>query len=141
MNRCDTCAFGKDCGAAIEPNNRLKGMIAALGGFPFFCHHKRDGTEYDWRSPGNAAFWALARSERRICAGWKQHVGELAQRGFFDERKLRPIRRTIGELAIAHLAEFIAAKNRNRKRKAKTALKRCLKFLAKKSIAKEKIPL
>lgn len=42
---CETCAFREDCETFDEPLNRLKSMICAMSGLPFYCHKG-----YDWRN-------------------------------------------------------------------------------------------
>jgi hypothetical protein len=62
MGQCETCAFNKpgSGGASDEPYNRLRGLISAHGLIPFFCHHAKNGAEYEWPAK-------TIRSDRCAC--------------------------------------------------------------------------
>lgn len=137
MSQCDTCAFGNS-GAAKEANNALKGKICALGAIPFWCHHGKDGTEYDWQN-SKLGPYELEQSNRKICAGWQAEVAKLKRRGFFDE--FRAIRRAAARVAFRSLEIFIdKTVSLHKKERARVMLERCLKFLVKRDIRHEELP-
>jgi hypothetical protein len=110
---CSTCAFGKAGGAASEADNRLKGVICALAGIPFWCHHGQNGQEYDWQN-GKLGPMQLSPNERRLCAGWQRTVLGLAKRGHFrftdaaeDQFLLRRYQRGLGDGACRALEAFV----------------------------------
>jgi hypothetical protein len=133
---CDTCAFGKT-GAALEPHNRLRASICALGPFPFSCHHARDGREIDWRDRLSSP----AARDLRICVGWQREVARRAKLGYF-KGPYREIRRAV---AYAALQEVYAFTNQNVRaqdhRDPLGRLRRILRFLSKRDIGPLKIPL
>jgi hypothetical protein len=133
---CDTCAFGKT-GAALEPHNRLRASICALGPFPFSCHHARDGREIDWRDRLSSP----AARDLRICVGWQREVARRAKLGYF-KGPYREIRRAV---AYAALQEVYAFTNQNVRaqdhRDPEGRLRRILRFLSKRDIGPLKIPL
>ena len=128
MSQCDTCAFGCS-GAANEVMNRLKGLIAARAGIPFFCHHAKSGEEYDWRSKNKLGPLVLLPNNRKLCDGWKAMVAGLARRGKFqftmnvkDQMALRRYQQQLGHQAIAALDAFVAETRARQKKKAKRKL-------------------
>jgi hypothetical protein len=139
--RCETCAFGRE-GAANEPENALASRLCGLGAIPFYCHHGRlDHVQYDWE--GNALGpLGLDPANRKVCAGWQAEVRALKAAGYFPNRAYVAIRRVVARRGIALLRRmFISDIGRGKQNAAKSDLKRCLKFLAKRDIGKENIPL
>jgi hypothetical protein len=112
--RCQSCAFGpqRSSVTAHEPDNVLRGTIAALGGVPFRCHHAPDGRELNWRG-GPVEFLKSmdGRRDYRICAGWKSKVRQLAKRGHFNKRK--SILHALGQYAMERLDDFLGSKKRS----------------------------
>ncbi len=132
---CATCAFGKSGGAADEANNRLKGMICALGGIPFFCHHGRNGKEYAWRD-GQLGVMELPPNERKVCGGWRRTVAMLAKRGHFrwtkvlaDNAALRRYQQSLGSDACRALDDFLGETDPEAKAKANRDLRMNLEAL------------
>ncbi len=128
---CDTCAFGTRGrgGAADELNNRLKGILCAISGTPFFCHHAADGTIYNWQA-GKLGPMALAPNNRRLCAGWKHAVAKLAARGHFrfspvdaEQHLLRQYHKGLGNDATRALDDFLATREPVAKAEANRRLK------------------
>lgn len=118
-SKCDTCAFNKPGtnGAASEVTNRLKGLIAAHGLIPFFCHHSKSGAEYDWQSKNTLGPMSLPPCERKICGGWQDKVAKLAKAGKFrfesvtpeDGVALRRYQRSIANDALNEMEALINA--------------------------------
>ncbi len=137
---CSTCAFGQSGGAADEANNRLKGIICALAGIPFHCHHARlpdgsAGQEYNWRRGALGPF-ELPPSERRLCKGWKRTVGRLAAREHYrftevaeDQFLLRRYQKGLGSAACRALDDFLATQEPEAKAKARRDLRTNLEAL------------
>jgi hypothetical protein len=137
---CSTCAFGTS-GAANEPKNSLTGIICALGGKPFFCHHGKDGTEYDWQQNPLGPF-QLAPENRKVCAGWQAKVQSLNERGFFANPDYRVIRRAVAERAFSLLRKLADGTTRRGQTPFLEAdLKRCVAFLKSRDIGDKEIPL
>jgi len=117
--QCETCAFNRkgSGGAASESPNRLKGLLSAYGLLPFFCHHDRNGDEYDWQNPKSLGPLQLAPDKRKICGGWQRYVARLNTRGFFnfgvesshtDLPLLRHHQKQLASDAIRQLETFLA---------------------------------
>ena len=140
MNACDTCAFGGN-GAAKEPYNRLKSDICAFGAIPFFCHHGKDGTEYDWQeSPLGPML--LEPANRKVCAGWQAKVKELKRCHYFSNKDYLIIRRIVATAAMKALEIFTAKDvNLHKKEQARVRLAECVKFITRKDIGDLEIPL
>ncbi len=139
-NPCATCAFGKE-GAANEPRNKLKGDICAFGATPFFCHHGRDGLEYDWQESKLGPL-QLERSNRKLCAGWQAKVAELKRRGYFVDRDMLIIRRAVARWAFDALGNFTRKNlSLHKKQKLSKRLERCVRFIVAKDISNLEIPL
>ncbi len=138
---CDTCAFGKSGGAADEVSNRLKGMICAYGAIPFFCHHGRDGQEYDWRKQdSDLGPFALAPNNRKLCGGWRDTVFKLNRAGFFLD--YRYIRRVVAQSALSRLDVFTAKSTpATEKEAARKRLSECMKFITARDIEHLDLPL
>lgn len=103
--QCVGCAFLPGAAANREPHNFLKCQLAALGGFPFYCH---DGQ--DWRDPEShrtATRSEIRRRGIRICAGWKEAVAKLAREGHFNEGRL--LKRCFAIAGLEALDGFIHA--------------------------------
>lgn len=139
--RCETCAFG-DKGAAKEPDNALESVLCGLGAIPFYCHHGRlDNVEYEWKRNDLGPF-ALHPSNRKLCAGWQAQVKTLKAAGYFPNPRYIAIRRAVARRGIALLRRiFIPDISRGKQNLAKQDLKRCIKFLSKRDIGNESIPL
>jgi hypothetical protein len=134
---CDTCALGKDKGAACEPYNALRAHICVLGGIPFACHEG-----FNWR--GGAVEWfKIPRNERTMCCGWQREVRALSLKGYFDE--YRSIRRAVAECALDAIELLVVYGNegdsKGREEEAKR-INRCLRILTEKRKFKfERMPL
>lgn len=103
--QCEGCAFKPGAAANREPHNFLKCQLAALGGFPFYCHEGQD-----WHSPESHA--VANRSEIRargirICAGWKEATGKLAREGHFRDGRL--LKRCFAIAGLEALSDFLHA--------------------------------
>lgn len=133
---CDSCAFRKPGtgGAASESNNRLEALICAHGGIPFYCHHRQDGTEWDWRA-GLIEFSALPPSQRRVCGGWKAMVRNLFASGWRkrlndefpeDRRALISYQRGLAQQSLKALRTFLTTKGKRAKALAKQELRESL---------------
>ncbi len=134
-NPCDECAFGK-AGAGTEPYNALRGKICALGPLPFGCHHG-----LDWR---NSSLWTFEQQKENlrksgICEGWRREVRRLNEKGWFGV--FRVIRQAIAKQCLELIEIWIHEEDPVEKRKQHRALKRMLRFLTSKDIARKKIPL
>jgi len=141
MNQaCDTCAFGAR-GAAEEPSNRLTSQLCAFGAIPFYCHHGRDNSECDWQNDplGPLRFDPV---NRKVCSGWQDHVRLLKRSGYFPNAAYLAIRRAVARRGIALLKRMsIPDIGRGKWKRTNEELKRCIKFLVKRDISKEPIPL
>lgn len=140
-NRCETCAFGRE-GAANEPDNALMSRLCGLGAIPFYCHHGRlDNAEYDWQSDPLGPL-SLHPSNRKLCAGWQAEVKSLKAAGCFPNPAYIAIRRAVARRGMALLRRmYIPDIGRGKQKIAQQDLKRCIKFLTKRDIGKEPIPL
>ncbi len=135
---CETCAFGNK-GAGQEPENALKAQICSLGAIPFWCHHGKDGQEYDWQNSPLGPM-ALSPENRKICGGWQEQVSLLKKAGYFA--KYGAIRRWVGRGAFKAYEIFATPEmNLHKKERANRKLERCLKFLIAKDIDEMEIPL
>jgi hypothetical protein len=132
---CDTCAFGK-AGAAKEPYNRLRGMICAVSGTPFFCHHDRDGNAYDLKD--KLGFFQIAPNKRKVCEGWKRAIRERIRRhGSFlfrglplaDRMALRRYERRMGTRALEAIDEMVAAHDVTDKKALQREIKSLIRAL------------
>lgn len=109
--QCDTCAFKTGCVThEKEPHNRLRGMIAALGGIPFYCHYSPAGDWHDLQlGKLNASEAEAMRKELPICGGWQAEVKALAARGHFRKDPER-VRRYIAVYALECINRFLKLK-------------------------------
>lgn len=140
MSACDTCAFGK-AGAAGEPDNALKSQLCAFGALPFYCHHGRDGVEYDWQNDPLGPL-RLVPQNRKVCSGWREQVGLLKKAGYFPDRTATLIRRLVARRAIALFDRLsIPGIGRSKHKQAARDLKRCVNFVSAKDINQKGIPL
>lgn len=102
-NPCDGCAYADGAAANLEPDNRLKALVCALTGVPFWCHHGMN-----WQTTpkhlSRAEFQAL---NLHICEGWRREVSKRIKPGLAGKRR-RLIRRWKGEAALMLIDEFIA---------------------------------
>jgi hypothetical protein len=138
---CDTCAFGLKGGAAEEVNNRVKGMICAYGASVFWCHHGRDGTEYDWRG-SKLGPMLLAPQNRKPCAGWQDYVSRLKRAGFFANADYLTIRKCIARRALKLLERFTDDQTPvDEKEFTRVEFDRCMRFITAKDIGPLEIPL
>lgn len=141
MNPCDTCALGKCGGAADEANNRVKAMICAYGANVFWCHHGKDGTEYDWKNNPLGPM-TLAPQNRKVCSGWQRYVKKLKQRGFFDEPDFLLIRKMIARKALRLLERTLSKETPKPERDlVQIELEKCVRFIVTKDIGPLEIPL
>ena len=138
---CDTCAFGKSGGAADEPYNATRGLICAFGGLPFFCHHGKDGREYDWRSDPLGPL-TLDPTNRKLCEGWRAMVGGLKRNGYFPDSNMTYIRRFVAKRCYSFFERFlIEGMGRAKKKHAWGEMKRCMKFIMTRDISDRQLPL
>lgn len=133
--QCDTCAFKTGCVThENEPHNRLRGIIASLGGIPFYCHHSPAGDWHDLHLGKLNQAEALAlRKEMPICEGWRVEVKALALRGHFRDDPKR-VRRFIAVYALKCIDRFIKLKGKPKDRAVKE-LGRSLELLKEKTRA------
>lgn len=100
---CDTCAFRKDAEAYTEPYNRLRALVCAVSGIPFYCHHG-----FDWRTTDlvqvNRRFVPVGgelTGRVQACAGWKREVARLKASGQISPKPdVRKVQRIFGEYAL-----------------------------------------
>ena len=138
---CETCAFGSSGGAADEPSNAVRGLICAYGAIPFFCHHGKDGTEYDWREDALGPM-RLNPANRKLCEGWRAQVAALKRSGYFPNRSMTFIRRFVAKRAYKFWERFlIAGIGRTKKKQAWDQMKRCVKFIMARDIGDKVLPL
>lgn len=130
MSQCDTCAFNAKGtgGAANEIVNRLKGLLCAHGGIPFFCHHIKSGEEYNWQAGGLGPF-SVPIAQRKVCDGWRGMVGRLAKRGKFhagetpqDRSFLLRYQRSLASDALNTMERYLAEKEPSSKAEIKREL-------------------
>ena len=131
--QCDTCAFKAGCVThESEPHNRLRGMIAALGGIPFHCHHSPSGDWHDLTlGELNAGEAAALRKELPICQGWRAEVKALASRGHFS-RVAADVRKLVAVCALQAINRFLNPETNTAKNEAMIDLERSLKLLKQK---------
>lgn len=127
---CDTCAFRAGCIThEKEPHNRLKALICALGGLPFYCHYSDAG---DWSSTSisklNREESMTLRRDLPVCQGWKAEVKRLAGVGHF--RKATRARRWVALHALRLVQRFIDSDNPEEKADVERDLYRALDLLA-----------
>jgi hypothetical protein len=126
---CESCAFRKpgSAGAADENSNRLESLICVQGAIPFWCHHKRDGTEWNWQA-GIIEWTDLRPDERRVCAGWKAMVRRLFATGWrqrlsekssADRRALIIYQRGLAQGTLRELKKYLATEGKPAKERAK----------------------
>lgn len=107
MTQCDGCAFKDGAAANVEPYNRLRSEICAIGGLPFFCH-----ANIDWRKDLTGKDPEQLGAELRktgICAGWRERVLELKSGGHFDDPEIRIVRRLVAAYALQKIDEWADA--------------------------------
>lgn len=132
---CQQCAFSKQ-GAGKEPYNSLRARVCALGPVPFFCHHG-----LDWKDQKNWVGPILTQNCRQsgICEGWRAEVRRLAAKGWYGE--FRIIKQLIAKHCLKLIDVFADEQDQTKKPEHVKKLQRMLKFLAKKDIRNEQIPL
>ncbi len=131
--QCHGCAYKAGAAANSEPNNNLKGVFAALGGYPFYCHESlgwnRGRKGYP---PGADNALAILTNRRsilavgaspelvelqvagvrknlRVCGGWRAAVKRLKRMGWFANRDVNLVRRVMARRAtesLSRLSEF-----------------------------------
>lgn len=110
MSPCDTCAFKE--GSIThdrEPYNRLRGLICALAGIPFACHHGLDHARSIHVMKGKSFDLAGNVTKARICAGWKSEIARLKREGHFpDDSSQRKDQQIFGNYALGLVEMFIA---------------------------------
>lgn len=131
--QCEGCALKKGASANLEPDNRLRGIFAALGGYVFACHESLGWTPDKDGYPGGkhkidqdlailcsrpAIIRAGADSERlrlqvegtrramRVCGGWKAAVARLKADGWFSNPTFRYIRRHYAKTAARDIEKL-----------------------------------
>jgi len=124
---CDTCAFRQGSVThESEPHNRLKGMICAAAGIPFYCHHG-----WAWEDADIAVvkgrFVVIGEeidlSKIRLCAGWLRDVKHMKERGQFAVTpEVRALQKELGGYALAALKEFIGSPDGEAKDRAEKRL-------------------
>lgn len=129
-NACHGCAFKEGSAANREPNNSLRGMIAALGGVPFFCHES-----LDWKNQSGAfsndGIPRLPGVRPRICNGWRAEVKRLAAAGRFSSGRL--MLRSLARAALTALEEFLDSPKGKAKTQAHTRLTGLVEALTQRS--------
>jgi hypothetical protein len=128
---CSGCAFKQGAAANQEANNRLRGILTALGGIPFVCHSSIGWTPDKNGYPLGAmnaidvimspklqkalknvtgddplADPAMIefRSQIRMCAGWRSAVARLKKAGWFASKDVSLVRRHAASSAARDLA-------------------------------------
>jgi len=112
MSACDTCAFRQGCETHdSEPYNRLKAMICAKAGIPFFCHHG-----FEWQDTQifeiNRRFVTIGGSgtPQHVCAGWKRQVAKFKEDGWFPrDPEQRRVQLQVGRAALTLMRRFVEA--------------------------------
>lgn len=137
---CNSCAFGPIGGAADEPLNTFTAQICSFGALPFYCHHGRDGVEYEWRNSPLGPL-LLERSNRKVCAGWRSQVAELNAAGYFKTSATRLIRRLVARRGLAMFHRFLDEENLHRKEKARVQMEKCMLYVITKNNETMGIPL
>lgn len=123
---CGSCAFRPGCVTHdAEPYNALRGIIAALGARPFWCHHvngedHHEDQQYLLRRLPQVRK-ALLNCEIlegdpvlegetvKLCEGWKEAVRKHKANHLFDDPAVRKVRRLAADRALVVIDEFIAA--------------------------------
>ena len=126
--RCHGCAYKSGAAANLEGQNYLRGVFAALGGYPFVCHESLGwGPEREGYPEGSKQALAILTSNRfqlikagadpeliekqvgkvregmRMCGGWKAAVRRLKDLGWFANRDITLVRRHYAKHAAACL--------------------------------------
>lgn len=125
--QCHGCAYKQGAAANREGDNYLRGVFAALGGYPFICHES-----LGWRGKGKGypggAGNALAvlhsrkvliaagadpeliekqvaeiRRGMRVCGGWKASVARLKAAGWFRRADVTLYRRWMAKQSAGAL--------------------------------------
>jgi hypothetical protein len=126
MNSCDSCAFRT--GSVThdqEPYNALRGLLCALGGRPFHCHHLNGADHHKdqqyllQRLPRVRAFLktlpelqgepVLEGETVKLCEGWKEQVREYKAKHLFDDPAVRRVRHLAADRALEVIDLFMAA--------------------------------
>jgi hypothetical protein len=138
VSQCEGCAFKPGAAANREPWNRLRSMICALGGIPFYCHHG-----LDWKRGEKAVGDALviikhqAKLEEigipkaallrarlpikdgeklHVCGGWRKAVGAIhaAHPTWFGGQDAS-VRRILALHALDSLEKWAGLKDKKQK--------------------------
>ncbi|HEV7674353.1 MAG TPA: hypothetical protein VGQ12_07475 [Candidatus Angelobacter sp.] len=112
MNPCDTCAFRNGAEANSEPYNRLRALVCAVSGIPFYCHHG-----FDWQTTDisliNRRFVPVGGEltcRMHACAGWKREVARFKANGQIpSDPAVRSVQRQFGEYALCLIKAAIDA--------------------------------
>lgn len=142
--QCEGCAFKPGAAANREADNKLRGVLTALGSIPFFCHsalgwhHDKPGYPlgatqaldvlasrklqkalHDATGNDPLADPDLAdfRKQVRTCAGWRASVARLKAAGWFANKDVNLIRRHVASSAARDLVG-LSEKKQGRKQKA-----------------------
>jgi hypothetical protein len=73
-----------------------------------------------------------------ICGGWGHSVNYLRGKGYYDQ--FRVIRHVVGQQCLQAIDLMIDSKGKE-KRRASKLLRRMIRFLASRDVARKKIPL
>ncbi len=125
--QCHGCALRTGAAANEEPHNRLRGIFAALGGYPFACHDSLGWGGDDVGYPKGAVnALAILHSQRKIiaagadpeliekqvaevrrnlrmCGGWRAAVARLKAAGWFAGSGVTSYRRYMAKRAAGDL--------------------------------------
>jgi len=96
-NPCDTCALREGTITHDkEPYNAFRGLICALAGIPFYCHHGLNWKKHIGVRKGIAFDTEATHRRLHVCEGWKREVIKHIPQGP-EHRLTRMVRRAIGE--------------------------------------------
>lgn len=145
--QCRGCAYKPGADANREPDNHLRGIFAALGGYPFYCHdslgwskkgYAKDATQALAILSSRGVLIKLGASERLIesevaeirrgmkaCAGWKASVARLQAAGWFRKPGVALYRRYMARgasVAMERLTKDSPERDGNEVRTIETAI-------------------
>lgn len=124
-SQCHGCAYKPGAAANLEGQNFLRGVFAALGGYPFYCHqslgwapgqeHYPEGAEEALAILSSRHMLIRAgacidsidretadlRRKLRICGGWRSAVRRLKASGWYSNPSVRYVRRHFAKTAAA----------------------------------------
>lgn len=133
---CNTCAFRTGSVThESEPHNRLKGMICAAAGIPFFCHCGWDHENIDVYLIDGRFVTTDDVDLRKIrtCAGWRREIARLKAAGQFAvSPDVRDLQKQLGAHALTALKEFIESPEGEAKDEAEIRLWRLTEMVMQK---------